>query len=255
MSWSLYLGLVGVLMLGTVVKAADPIVPSAIDSKADGLTVYKTVCFQCHGVRGEGNEALKAPSIAGKPSWYVIQQLGNFREGRRGHRPEDIPGALMAGIARLLQPTHIKKVAATIEKMPLVTPVSTTALKQPDLAEGQLLYSERCMECHRFNGTGELTFGSPPLIGLQDWYLLAQIEKFKNGWRGTHPKDAYGAKMVTSAQFIETEQARHDVVAFILSLNPEPQSETDADAFFRQGSASVSPKADTSKTQGAGGAR
>ena len=52
---------------------------------------------------------------------------------------------------------------------------------------------------------------------------MAQIDKFKTGWRGIDPADANGAKMKFSAQFIESEQAKHDVVAFILSLNPTVQ--------------------------------
>ena len=236
--------------------SAEPAIPATIDPKADGPTIYQTVCIQCHGPQGQGNEALKAPSIAGRPAWYVIQQLGNFREGRRGHNPQDVPGTLMTSIARLLHPENLAKVADTVEKMPLVVPTAQTALKQPDLEEGRLLFSERCMECHRFNATGEMTFGSPPLIGLQDWYLLAQIEKFKSGWRGAHPKDVYGAKMVISAQFIESEQAKHDVVAFILSLNPAGDAKKEHDDLFKQGTTTATKdKTLGLSAKGSGGAR
>ncbi len=204
-------------------QAGDPAPPA---TPGTGQLLYQAVCFQCHGPQGQGNEILKAPSIAGQPAWYVTQQLHNFREGRRGMNPQDVSGTLMAGIAKALLPEHLPAVAAAVEKLPLVPAPASVALKEPNLEEGRLLFTERCMECHRFNGTGEMTFGSPPLIGLQDWYLLAQIDKFKHGWRGIDPKDANGAKMVISSQFIESEQAKHDVVAFILSLNPKPEDKT-----------------------------
>lgn len=87
------------------------------------------------------------------------------------------------------------------------------------------------MECHRYNASGELAFGSPPLIGRQDWYLKAQIEKFKNGMRGTVKGDENGAKMVRSSQFIEDEQSLKDVVAYIMTLNTDPVMRGISDPF------------------------
>ncbi len=184
--------------------------------------LFATVCSQCHGPQGQGNEQLRAPSIAGRPSWYVERQLANFKSGRRGWKAEDVQGAQMSEIAKKLTPEQVKEAAKLVSAMPMVTAPAPIALKDPDVEEGKILFTERCMECHRYNASGEMTFGSPPLVGLQDWYLLAQIHKFKTGWRGVDANDPYGTKMKLSSQFIESEQAKHDVVAFILSLNPPP---------------------------------
>jgi cytochrome c553 len=93
--------------------------------------------------------------------------------------------------------------------------------KDADLANGMLLFQERCMECHRYNASGEMAFGSPPLVGRQDWYLLAQLRKFKNLHRGSVKGDGKGAKMVQIATlFIEDEAAMKNVVSYILTLNP-----------------------------------
>ena len=175
---------------------------------------------------------IKAPSIAGRPAWYVERQLENFRHGRRGMKSQDVQGALMASIAKVLVPEQMKAVAEVVAKMPFVAPTHSTALKDPNVEEGRFIFMDRCAQCHRFNATGEMTFGSPPLIGLQDWYLLAQIRKFKNGWRGVDPTDPNGTKMQQSSGFIESEQAMHDVVAFILSLNPKKEDETASDSLF-----------------------
>ncbi len=197
---------------------------------AAGGDLFGSVCAQCHGPQGQGNEQLKAPSIAGRPAWYVMQQLRNFRMGRRGSHPSDAQGLLMAPIAKQLSDEQIKAVARKVESMPQITPQMTAALQSPDIEEGKFLFTERCMECHRYNASGELTFGSPPLTGLQDWYLLAQIDKFKTGMRGVDPSDPYGTKMKLSSQFIESDQSKHDVVAFILSLNPPAGHSADAAA-------------------------
>ena len=221
----------GLLSLGLKASAADP-TPTP---KVNGPVFYQSMCSQCHGARGEGNELIKAPSIAGRPAWYVERQLGNFRIGRRGMKKEDTQGSLMAAIARVLHPAEMKAVAEVISKFAFVPPTQTTALKEPNIEEGRYLFMDRCAQCHRFNGTGEMTFGSPPLIGLQDWYLLAQIGKFKTGWRGVDSTDPNGAKMQLSSGYIESEQAKHDVVAFILSLNPKKEDtagETASESLF-----------------------
>lgn len=198
-------------------------------ASASAHDLFLIVCAQCHGPQGQGNELLKAPSIAAQPAWYMLAQMQNFRLGRRGANPADVQGTQMAVIAKALSVEQIELIANRIESLPLVLPLASTAVRNPNLEAGRSLFTEHCMECHRYNASGELTFGSPPLVGLQDWYLLAQIDKFKSGWRGVDPKDANGMKMKWSSQFIESEQAKHDVVAFILSLNPKPQDTASMD--------------------------
>jgi len=201
-----------------------------------GAVLFQNVCAACHGPKGQGNEQLKTPSIAGLPSWYVLGQLSNFREGRRGSSPAEPQAMIMASMAKTLAPALLEAVAMHIEKLDRVPPPQPSALKNADLALGRELFEVRCMECHRFNATGEMTFGSPPLIGLQDWYLLTQIDKFKSGRRGALPGDPNGAKMVLSSQFIEDEQAKHSVIAYILTLNPDYQATSaaaDAERLFQ----------------------
>lgn len=202
----------------TALPAAEP-EPSVL-----GATVFQNVCTQCHGAKGEGKVELKTPSIAGLPAWYAKTQLANFREGRRGHEPADPQAFMMAAIAKALRPDQITAVTAHVEKMPPVIPTGKDReMANVRLEEGQRLFYERCMECHRYNASGEMTFGSPPLTGLQAWYLEDQLRKFKTGKRGTVKSDINGAKMVQmTTLFIEDDQTLRDVVAFIMTLNPEP---------------------------------
>lgn len=206
------------LLVAPSLFAVEPAPP------AQGAAVFQNVCAQCHGAKGEGKVELKTPSIAGQPAWYAKIQLANFREGRRGHEAADPQAFMMAAIAKALQPEQIAAVTAHVEKMPLVIPTAKEReMAGTDVSDGARLFYERCMECHRYNGSGEMTFGSAPLIGLQGWYLEDQLRKFKSGKRGTVKSDINGAKMVQMTnQFIEDDQMLRNVVAYIMTLNPEP---------------------------------
>ena len=200
-------------------------------AKQAGETLFKNVCAACHGPNGQGMEPLKVPSIAASPAWYVERQLENFRAGRRGTNPAEPQALIMGATAKALQQEQLHGVALYIQSLRLVPP---TPLKHDDsdIVLGRELFQERCMECHRFNGTGEMTFGSPPLIGLPEWYMMAQIRKFKNGERGAVPGDQFGVKMVLSSRFIESEEALRGVMAYIASLNPNPEVIEDTDSLF-----------------------
>lgn len=193
----------------------------------EGAVLFQNVCAQCHGLKGEGKEDVRAPSIANLPNWYVITQVTNFHDGKRGSDMKvDPQGALMALIAKALKPEQVQAVALVVEKLPLVIPAKRM-IEGTDVAAGKLLFYEHCMECHRYNASGEMAFGSPPLVGRQAWYLLAQLMKFKNLHRGTVKGDEKGAKMVQMATlFIEDEAAMKNVVSYILTLNPTPEEET-----------------------------
>ncbi|TDU66487.1 hypothetical protein EI77_03582 [Prosthecobacter fusiformis] len=190
-------------------------------AQEDGAALFKTVCAQCHGPQGEGNEVLKTPSIANLPHWYVERQLTNFHEGKRGSDAQADPqGALMAAIAKTLNPDQITAVASHVQSLTLVVP-QERILAGADVKAGGELFYERCMECHRYNASGEQLFGSPPLVGRQGWYLLAQLKKFKSLHRGNAKGDEKGAKMVMmTTLFVEDEQVMKNVVSYILTLNP-----------------------------------
>lgn len=193
-----------------------------------GAVIFQNVCSACHGARGEGKEEVRAPSIANLPAWYTTAQISNFHAGRRGaHDPQ---GALMMAIAKTLKPEQVQEVTRYVESLPLVVPAKL-AIEGGNPQEGMQLFYERCMECHRFNASGEMTFGSPPLVGRQGWYLMDQLKKFKLLHRGTAKGDVNGAKMVQMVNFIESEQAMKDVVSYILTLNPPPKVADDAGLF------------------------
>lgn len=217
--------------------AAAPAAPVVTPGVTDGKVLFETVCAACHGTDGSGKPELKSPAIAGLPDWYAKHQIAGFREGRRGHNAQDAQAFMMAAIAKSLSGEQLEAVVAHTSKMKPAKPAALPAdAAAANIAEGQLLFQERCMECHRYNGTGEIAFGSPPLIGQPSWYIREQIMKFKSGQRGTIKGDVNGSKMVLSSSFIEDEQMLTDIIAYIMTLNPEPEPVVKNDSPFESAS-------------------
>ena len=190
-------------------------VPSALAETPVGKLIFDSVCSSCHGPSGEGNVQLKSPSIAGMPAWYVVRQLDNFREDRRSFDPHDMEGQVMRATVKALDSAQLQAAAAHVATLKRISPLPTSAA---DIARGRELFAERCMECHRYNGEGEFTFGSPPLMGLQDWYLSAQLMKFKSGKRGVDKTDPNGTKMAFASGFIEDQETLDSLVAYLMSM-------------------------------------
>ncbi len=55
-----------------------------------GAELYKQ-CILCHGDKGDGNPAQKAPRIAGQYDWYVLKQLQDIKGGTVRKNPVMIP--------------------------------------------------------------------------------------------------------------------------------------------------------------------
>ncbi len=186
-----------------------------------GEAIFAQICAVCHGAEGEGNPLLKSPSIAGMPSYYLVSQLERYRSGNRGGRADDIHGAQMRAIAAAFDGAAANRVAAHIETMRAFPTVSGLG---GDPSKGKVEFAERCMACHRFNGRGEIVFGSPPLVSLPDWYLFEQMQDFRDGRRGEGQGDENGAKMREATDGLDDATIR-DIVAYIgeLAAGREPR--------------------------------
>jgi cytochrome c oxidase subunit 2 len=89
--------------------------------------------------------------------------------------------------------------------------------QQGDAARGKTLYTP-CTACHGPDGNGNEQVKAPPLNHASDWYLLAQLKKFKDGVRGGSAVDIEGAQMIAQVNMLKDEQAMKDVVAHIATL-------------------------------------
>ena len=148
------------------------------------------------------------------PPYYLLSQFEKFRSGKRGTDPHHVPGVQMRGIALALEPEVIEKVAVYIKSMDRIP---TEDELGGDWKKGKVEYAERCMECHRFNGKGEIVFGSPPLTNLPDWYIFEQLQHFRDDRRGADETDEGGQKMRQATDGLSDENIK-DIVAYIAEL-------------------------------------
>ena len=177
---------------------------------------YDNVCGPCHGSEGQGRVELFAPKLSGQESWYLHRQMKNFVEGRRGaHEDERWASQMKYQVAPFDDDRLIEAVVAhitTLEDEPAVVTV------EGDVVRGESLYLENCALCHGVDGMGIEALNAPRQAGMTDWYILRQMEKFRQGVRGDHPDDTYGAQMAPSARALPDEQALLDIVAYINTL-------------------------------------
>ncbi len=104
--------------------------------------------------------------------------------------------------------------------------VSATFSWAEDAEKGKALYTV-CATCHGEDGGGKKELSAPRLAGQEDWYLKAQLHKFKDGLRGYDPKDTAGLQMRPMAMTLANDEAVDNVVAYIAGL----QAKSPADKF------------------------
>ena len=75
-----------------------------------------------------------------------------------------------------------------------------------------------CAACHGANGEGNQALNAPRIAGQFDWYTHRQLMNWKNGVRGTHPKDMYGMQMIGMAATLVDETAVKNISAYIANL-------------------------------------
>ncbi|MFI4938266.1 MAG: c-type cytochrome [Candidatus Berkiellales bacterium] len=79
--------------------------------RGGNLETGVTACAACHGPAGEGNQAANFPRLAGQNAQYIVDQLRNFREGKRKNSPSD----MMSSIGHRMSDEEIEAVSSYIE--------------------------------------------------------------------------------------------------------------------------------------------
>ncbi|HJN50537.1 MAG: c-type cytochrome [Pseudomonadales bacterium] len=220
---------IGISAAMSVFAAGDP---------AKGKALF-TVCAACHGANGEGNALLNAPVTGGQREWYVIRQLSAFRAGVRGTDPKDTYGMQMRPMAMTLADDQaVADVAAYVASLNPTLPDGTqrppgmipendgSAQEEPaeepykiegDVEAGKAAFVT-CAACHGDRGQGNSVLRSPKLANQYYWYIVRQLEAFKSGRRGSHPKDDFGMQMRAMMVLLTSDQQIHDVAKYITTL-------------------------------------
>jgi cytochrome c553 len=108
----------------------------------------------------------------------------------------------------------VQAVARYVAALPPSAQGSTTV---GDPASGKVRY-QLCVACHGPDARGMQPMQAPPLMFADDWYLIRQLDNFKQGIRGGDAtSDPTGALMRSMAVSLD-EQAMRDVLAYIRTL-------------------------------------
>ena len=180
-----------------------------------GAELYKA-CVPCHGAAGEGTPAIGAPMIAGLPDWYVAAQLQAFQAGLRGKHADDTEGLRMQAMSKqMLTQAEVQAVASHVASLPGVTSAARITSVNASEVIAPLLV---CATCHGARFEGNPVIKAPPLAGRDDWYIAAQIRKFRAGIRGSAHGDGFGPLMQMNTRALAVENVDR-VAAYVHALS------------------------------------
>jgi cytochrome c oxidase subunit 2 len=171
-------------------------------------------CTVCHGSQLMGNVNIGAPRLTGLSTWYIERQLLNFKSGKRGSHPEDTTGGEMMLMVGKLSDDEIEKIAKWVTTTESSKPKAIVA---GDMHLGEKKY-QACTACHGEKGEGNKALGAPKLNGLNDWYLVTQLNHFRLGYRGTDKSDSYGQQMQAASSVVLSEEDAANLATYIYQL-------------------------------------
>lgn len=180
--------LAGLIVIGMSSAVAE-------DTKA----LYEARCSACHQASGGGQSTLKAPNISGFTEAYLHRQLTNFKNGLRGAGVDDPSGQMMRAAVLTLSPDQLDALASYVSQLPDVV---LHRERQATGFRGRGLYSV-CSGCHGSQGEGNEALGAPRLNQQYRWYLIEQLNKYRNDIRGNKPQDEHGQQMRAMAKSVE----------------------------------------------------
>ncbi len=189
--------------------------PGAGAGGPPGGNLFTGACSPCHGPSGGGLASEFSPKLSGQEDWYLSLQLSNFVKGfRGGHEGERWATQMSFHIADFTQ----DQLDSFVEHIGTLEDTPAPITIEGDIIRGEQLYTGTCAVCHGPEAMGNEALGSPRLAGMADWYMVIQLEKFRNNQRGDNPQDIMGLQMSIFAKTLPDEQALFDVTAYINTL-------------------------------------
>jgi cytochrome c553 len=181
-------------------------------------------CTACHGEVGRANPDGYYPRIAGKPAGYLLNEMRNFRDGRRTF-PQ------MVYFMQLRSDTDLRELASFFasQRLPYSSPASPKAAP-PVIEHGRKLVFEgnaalhvpACRSCHGSRLLG-VEPAVPGLLGVSPDYLQAQLGAWRNGVRAAQSPDC----MATIAKRLRPEDIGA-IGAWEATQVPAPDAAPDA---------------------------
>lgn len=109
-----------------------------------------------------------------------------------------------------------KRLAACAVLIAAALAASPAAAQNP---RGEALF-DLCAQCHGTAAEGNRTFLAPSIAGLPEWYVLAQLNKFRSGARGTHFDDLSGMRMRPMSLTLRSEDDVLAVASYVSAMPP-----------------------------------
>jgi cytochrome c553 len=78
-----------------------------------------------------------------------------------------------------------------------------------------------CQQCHGEQALGNQAVNAPSIAGLPQWYVEAQLKKFKAGGRGTHFDDLTGMQMRPMAMSLASDEEIKLIANYVAQLAPK----------------------------------
>jgi cytochrome c553 len=181
-------------------------------------------CTVCHGEVGRATPDGYYPRIAGKPAGYLLNEMRNFRDGRRMF-PQ------MVYFMQLRNDTDLAEVASYFagQHLPYASPappkVAPAVIERGRklVFEGNAtLHVPACRSCHGSQLLG-VEPAVPGLLGVSADYLQAQLGAWRNGVRAAQSPDC----MATIAKRLRPEDIGA-VGAWVASQVAPPDAAPDA---------------------------
>lgn len=132
-----------------------------------------------------------------------------------------LPEASLSSVARTRR-RSLRLAALALLLVPVALAGQTMLVRAQaatgDAAKGKVTFDKVCATCHGAQAQGNKALAAPALWQQESWYMVAQIQKFKSGVRGSHAKDTQGAQMKAMVVQLKDDAAIADVVAYIKTL-------------------------------------
>ncbi len=148
----------------------------------DTMAERVRACTICHGAEDKAGRDAYYPRIAGKPQGYLINQLRNFRDGRRYYQP-------MAILLENMSDEYLYEIAQYFSSLQLPYPAPEQIHMQPEeIVQAEQLIRmgnpkrniPACSPCHGADLMG-IEPAIPGLLGLSRAYITAQLGGWRNG--------------------------------------------------------------------------
>ena len=92
-------------------------------------------------------------------------------------------------------------------------------IQADDASRAEALF-DLCAQCHGPEAGGDARYLAPAIAGLSEWYVIAQLKKFRSGARGTHPDDISGMRMRPMSLTLANDSDLELVARFVAGLTP-----------------------------------